>query len=223
MFRKLPLFIVVFLFGGLMWASSPGFSLTADPSANDIEWNLSVGNTTIQTAVVPFGEDFVFNSDIAAKSGSQELLEGLNGISFSLEQTPVVPGKIIIDVKLNVQGNYFTRVSTFNCFFNMTVDMYVNGEKEDSPLRLIMTIPARAPSPLIYLLDKSGINRDEIDFASYSGGSFAYDDIKMDNLNEGLIVHFTAGSQVVGGKRTDLGVPASVGYSNWYKIKKLFE
>ena len=205
------------LIAGLIGFTAPAGSLTSDLLATDIEWKLfiSSNNTPVQSAILPLGEEFVLDTETAVP-GSDELLAALNGICFNLGST-MVTGKLTIHLTLNVRGNSFSPVPGFNCFFNMDVETFVDGRKTDStPFTLVMTIPAGS-------LDAFHSDRDEMGFAYYLGGAVSTDGIKTDDLAKGLVVRITDAAQVIGGRRSDLGIPASVGYSTWYKIKKLFE
>ena len=215
--RIVPLFLCAAVVIGLAGFASSGACRNADLFANEAEWKLSVNSTVVQTAIVPFGSDFVFESRDAYAAGSAELLAALDGVRLSLPQPPAISGKITVQVTLNVQGNSF-RTAACACIYNMTVAVFIGGRPvEDIPLA--MTIPSETRS---YLLN-GDYPRGDIAFAYAEDGAILNDNIETTDLVQSIMVRFVASSTIIGGNRSDLGIPASVGYSNWYKIKKLFE
>ncbi|MFC1485842.1 hypothetical protein ACFL55_02320 [Candidatus Latescibacterota bacterium] len=223
MFRrtKTGIIVILALMAGFFGFASPGGSLTSDLFATDIQWNLSINDILIQSTSLPVGDEFILNAEITAAPGSDELIEALNGIQFRLEPIAAT-GKLTIDLTFNVQGNSFSLVPGYNSFFYMDVEMSIDGRKTDNtPFTLVMTIPRNT---LSFLLDSFQISHgEEVGFAYYFGGTISPDGIETFDQVQGLVVHITEAATVIGASRSDLGIPASVGYSTWYKIKKLFE
>lgn len=210
--------------------SSELFSSLSESFSSEIEWKLflSTSNSnSIITTTTSTGEAFILDyADVSGNiSGSKELLEALDGISFLIQQSPV-SGLLSIHIILNVQGNRFENANGKNVCFNLNIEAYVNGTKENghdffrnSPL--VMTIPKG--NGLNYLLELGNFNRSDILFVYYPGGKFDNDGIETISYASEMVVNIIHGSTIVAGINTDLGFPASVNHSTWYKIKKLFE
>jgi len=210
--------------------SSELFSSVSESFSSEIEWKLFLSSSNsksiITTATSP-GEAFIIDyEDISGNiSGSKELLKALDGTSFLIQQSPV-SGPLTIHIILNVQGNRFESANGKNVCLNLNIDAYVNGTRENgrdlfrnSPL--VMTIPKG--NGLSYLLELSNCNRSDILFVYYPGGNFENDGIETHSRTSELVVNIIHGSTIVAGVNSELGFPASVNNSTWYKIKKLFE
>ena len=209
--------------------SSELFSSVSESFSSEIEWKLFLSSpnskSIITTATSP-GEAFIIDyEDISGNTGSEKLLEALDGTSFLIQPSPV-NGPLTIHIILNVQGNRFESANGKNVCLNLNIDAYVNGTKENgrdlfrnSPL--VMTIPKG--DGLSYLLGLINCNRSDILFVYYPGGIFENDGIETRSYTSELTVNIIHGSTIVAGVNSELGFPASVNHSTWYKVKKLFE
>ncbi len=135
--------------------NSNGFCVSLESSSSEIEWKLFLNNNSIITTTTPSGEAFIINdADINGNiSGSDMLMESLEGTKFLLNSSPV-SGSLSIHIKLNVQGNSFERVEGIYLFINLEIEAYVNGDKDDNPSffqSLVMTIPANGLDYLMSL------------------------------------------------------------------------
>ena len=200
----------------LLFLFTPSISFSSE-----IEWNLFLNQSgPILTST---GNEFTLNyADITGSAGSSErLLEALDGTTFSLDQSPVTD-PLSIHIILNVQGNYFISEEGKNLCLNMIIKTYMNGtEVTSGGFHFTMIIPSQG---LDYLMELCGCEmRREIIFVYYTGEEFEKDGIDTSPQVQGMVATMQNPYTIVGGKNSDLGFPASVNYSTWYKIKKLFE
>lgn len=200
-------------------------------SALEIEWKLylkpTVKSGPFITATTREGEPFTINRSYITGniSGSEEIVNALDGASFLLQKCPL-NNSISIHVIFNVNGNNFESIMGVNLCMNAKIETYVGGIKEtradlfnNSPI--ILTLPSG--SGLDYLLDKSGSQRNETIFVYYPGGKFDKDGINTSSQVIGLVTYIRYQYVIVGGKSRDLGFPSNVNTSTWSTIKKLFE
>jgi hypothetical protein len=200
-------------------------------SALDIEWKLYLKPTVRSGPFITMntreGESFVINRSFITGniSGSEDIVNALEGASFMLQRCPV-NNPISIHIIFNVIGNNFENILGVNLCMNAKIETYVGGVREDkadlySNSPIIMTIPSGAG--LNYLLDKCGSQRNETIFVYYPGGKFDKDGINTSSQVMGLVAYIRYQYLVVGGKSRDLGFPANVNTSTWSSIKRLFE
>ncbi len=199
-------------------------------SAQSITWKLflnSSDTSPILEQSTTSGERFyIDSSDIAGTTySSEDLLEALDGVSFSLDQSPVID-PLTLHIILKVQGNKFQSVIGVDVMIYFELEAYVNGSRQNdsdffrnAPLRMI--IPAAGG--LDYLLELCDAVRNDIIFANYEGGKLIQNNIKTISQVQGIVAEISGLKPVVGGKCTDFGLPAAVQYSTWFKVKKLFE
>jgi len=196
--------------------------ISSESFSAETEWKVflnSSKSSPILTATTSANEEFILNnSDVSGTSGSEDILEALEGTTFI--QSPPVNGSLTIHIILNVQGNSFQSINGKALSLNMKIEAFVNGNEIEN-LPLTMTIPTG--DGLDYLLGLSGCNRSDIVFAYYFGGELDNSGIETLSKFQGIVVNINSLSTIVGGKNSVLGFPASVQYSTWYKIKKLFE
>jgi len=225
--RAFLTFAVLLFFSG----SLELFSAVSEPFSSEIGWKLFLStsnpNPIITTTTSP-GESFIIDySDISGDiSGSEELLKALDGTSFLIQQSPV-SGPLTIYIILNIQGNRFENANGEKVCLNLNIEAYINGTKQDghnffrnSPM--VLTIPRG--NGLSDLLELCNCNRSDILFVYYSGGKFENDGIETPSHTPELVVNIIHVSTIiVAGINSDLGFPASVNHSTWYKVKKLFE
>ena len=210
--------------------SSELFSSVSESFSSEIEWKLFLNSSNsksiITTATSP-GEAFIIDyEDISGNTfGSDELLRALDGTKFQIKES-TDDANLTIHIILNVQGNRFESANGKSVCLNLNIDAYVNGIKENgqdifrnSPL--VMTIPKG--NGLSYLLELCNCNRSDILFVYYPGGKFDNDGIETLSYTSELTVNIIHGSTIVAGVNSELGFPASVNHSTWYKVKKLFE
>ena len=211
--------------------SSELFSAVSESFSSEIEWKLFLStpnSSPIITATTSPGESFIIdNYDISGNtSESEDLLNALDGTSFFIQESPV-SGSLSIHIILNVRGNRFESANGKNVCLNLNIEAYVNGNKENgrdffnqsSPL--VMTIPKG--DGLSDLLELCNCNRSDILFVYYPGGKFENDGIETRSYTSELVVKIIHVSTIVAGINSELGFPASVNHSTWYKVKKLFE
>lgn len=196
--------------------------ISSESFSAEIEWKLFLNTSNsspIITATTSENEEFIINNtDVSGGSGSEDILEALEGTKFV--QSPPVNGSLTIHIILNVQGNSFQSINGKALSFNMNIEAFVDGNKIEY-LPLTMTIPAG--DGLDYLLELSDCNRSDIVFAYYFGGELDKSGIETLSKVQGIVVNINSLSTIVGGKNSVLGFPANIEYSTWYKIKKLFE
>ena len=198
---------------------------------NEIEWKLYLRpymtSGPIISTITQEGESFIIdNSDISGyTSGSEEILNALDGTSFLIQKIPV-NNPLSIHIIFNVQGNSFENIMGIDLSLNMNIEAYINGSKVDNQYffqnsPLIMTIPAG--SGLKFLMEQSNCDRNEIIFGYYPGGKFEKDGIETYAQVQGVVVYINKLSNIIGGKNSDLGFSSNIKYDTWFKIKKLFE
>ena len=206
-------------------------AFSSDSFPSEIEWKLylkpSLSSGPIITATTDEGKPFTIdNSNISGSiSGSEEILDALDGASFLIQQKPV-NNPLTIRIILNVQGNSFESIMGINLCLNLDIEAYVNGTKEENQYffqnsPLIMTIPAG--SGLSFLVDQSNCNRNDVVFVYYPGGKFDKEGIETYSQVSGMVAYINKLTTIVGGKNSDLGFSSSTKYDTWFKIKKLFE
>ena len=210
--------------------SSELFSSVSESFSSEIEWKLFLSTSSsspIMTKITSTGEAFIIDyKDISGNtSGSDELLRALDGTKFLIQES-TANANLTIHIILNVQENRFQSANLKNVCLNLNIEAYVNGTKKDgrdffrnSPM--VMTIPAG--NGLSYLLGLINCNRSDILFVYYPGGKFENDGIETLSYTSELVVNIIHASTIVAGINSELGFPASVNHSTWYKIKKLFE
>ena len=208
----------VILFVVLLFLSICSASISAD-----INWKLflnSSGSNQIQSATTSDSDEFVILSDeMTGGSGSVDILEALNETSFVLTQPP--GGALDIHLILNVLGNTFQGVNGKKLSFNITIEAFSDGNPVNR-LPMMITIPSG--DGLNALLDLSDCRlRNNITFAYNNGGTLEKDGIDTQSLTSRIEISFNDLGIIVGGDNSSLGFPASVDYSTWYNIKKLFE
>ena len=119
---------------------------------------------------MPFNDEFVLDTSDATIAGSEDILQALDGIRFSMEQTSLT-GSLTVYLILNLYDNEFRPIPRVDCCFNMDIELLVDGAHVDSDqFTLVMTVPSG--SGLDYLLDLCGGNRYNVTFANYTSGSF---------------------------------------------------
>ena len=196
--------------------------ISSESFSAETEWKLFLNTSNsspIITATTSENEEFIINNtDVSGISGSEDILEALEGTKFV--QSSPVNGSLTIHIILNVQGNSFQSINGKALSLNMNIEAFVDGNKIEN-LPLTMTIPAG--DGLDYLLGLSGCNRSDIVFAYYFGGELDNSGIETLSKVQGIVVNINSLSTIVGGKNSVLGFPANIEYSTWYKIKKLFE
>lgn len=196
--------------------------ISSESFSAETEWKLFLNTSNsspIITATTSANEEFIINNaDVSGGSSSEKILNALEGTTFVLSQP--VNGSLTIHIILNVQGNSFQSINGKDLSFNMNIEAFVDENKIEN-LPLTMTIPAR--QGLDDLLALSGCDRTNIVFANYFGGELDKSGIETLSKVQGIVVYINSLSTIVGGKNSVLGFPASVEYSTWYKIKKLFE
>jgi hypothetical protein len=212
----------------VLCSASSVYGITDELLASRITWKVMALDKTynrliVQTATLPFNNEFVLDTSDAAIAGSEDILQALDGVRFTMERTSLT-GSLTVCLILNLNGNEFLpSVSTrrVNCCFNMDIELFVDGAPVNSDqFTLVMTIPAG--SGLDYLLDLCDGTESTVSFANYTGGIYSTERIST-SFHQGLVVNIQSPLTVVGGRYSELGIPANVGYSTWYKVKKLFE
>ena len=199
--------------------------------ATEIDWQLYLKPTAysgpIISAKTSEGEPFVIDTNdiTGSTAGSEELVEALEGVSFSLAQSPVAE-PFSIHLTFNVVGNSFESERGISLSMNLLIEIYVSGSKADNPFffqnaPLVMTIAAG--SGLNYLLDMCESGRNDFVFAFSNNGTFEKDGIETSSQILGMVCYINRTDTIVGGKYSDLGFSSNVRYSTWHKIKKLFE
>lgn len=218
-YSTLLLVIVLTLVAG---GAGSVYGITDESLASRITWKVMALNQTVQTATIPFNDEFVLDTSDATIAGSEDILQALDGIRFSMEQTSLT-GSLTVHLILNLYDNKFRPIPRVDCCFNMDIALYVDGARVDSDqFTLIMTVPSG--SGLDYLLDLCGGNLYNVTFANYTSGTFSTERIKASSsTGQGLVVRIQSQQTIIGGRYSDFGIPANVGYSTWYKVKKLFE
>jgi len=221
---KYSMLVLLLVLSLVVGGAGSVYGNTDELLASTITWKVMTSTRTIQASTLPFGDDFILETDNASVSGSEDILQALDGMKFALERTSLA-GNLTVHLILNLYGNAFMPSLSsrrVECCFNMTVDFLVDGSKVDSDqFTLTMTIPSG--SGLDYLLDLCGGNQNTVSFANYNGGSFSTEHITTSFHGQDLVVRIQSPLTVVGGLYSELGIPANVGYSTWYKVKKLFE
>lgn len=197
--------------------------------ADTIEWRVYLKSHRADGPLVAKttseGEEFVIRESECSRipSESSQLVSALDGVSFMLRQSPA-NGDLAIYIILNANGNTFEKASGVSLFLNMTFEAYINGNRESllsfssSPLEI--TIPQDG---LNELLSACSLSRSNLVCAFNTGGKFTADGIITQDATTRMIIRMSKLSPTVGGNENDLGVPSSVKYDTWSKIKLLFK
>ncbi len=200
--------------------------------AADISWRLYLKPTLNQGPVLSKtlteGQDFIIEDVIlsGANISSREIMDDLDGVSFSLAQNPVAQ-TLELRLILNVGGSQFDKAGAAATFFNLTVDAYVGGRLQNafrfspgSPLTV--TIPQG--SGLDNLLGAGGMSRsDFLLFAYFEGSKFNRSGIDTYNQLGGLKASADHAATIVGGLGESFGFSPEFQLSPWHKIKELFK
>ena len=205
-------------------AAHPGtaHAFTASSLSADVIWSLYLDGAAapLLSATVSSGGEFVIDADGMNASGSPELLAALDGVRFTLQGTSTGDA-FEVRLILHAHGDAFDSFRGTACSFNMSAETYVDGHKTDtSTATITMTIPTGAG--LDYLLELGGTNRTDLAFVADNGG-LEPDRLETSIMTQTVSVSFSPSTTLIGGSGVDLGIPASVEYSTWYRVKKLFE
>jgi hypothetical protein len=198
---------------------------------SDVVWELYTdtgrnAGPLLRMTVAP-GQPFVISADDCAHVPAQsaELVNALDGVRFTLPQSPV-SGTLTIGIILNVNGNAFDDVRGAHTFLNLSFEATVNGQERDD-LTLSTSAPLEITIPagdgFSFLLSSCGLSRnDDLIYAFHTGSGFVLDGVVTSNMTSGLKVTLTSLSPLVGGSGPGFGIPSSIKVGTWSAIKLLF-
>ncbi len=206
------------------------FSISSEAFSDDIEWKIylksHMQSGPILSENTSAGEEFIVSdSDITgAPSESQDIINALDGIKFIVQQPPV-SSRFSIHIILNVQGNMFESAGSIPLFINLSIEAYVDGEKEEdftfsSHSPMVITIPQVTLSSLLGICNLS--RSDNLICVYKTGGSYSNEGIKTYNTTSGIRITAEKPGDIVGGLGEKLGFPSGVKIDTWSRIKLLF-